>query len=686
MHLKTIRIKNFRLLEDVQITFEKQATLIVGRNNSGKTSATEFFRRLLEPERTSFRLEDFSISCHAGFCEAWLAKNNGKDDGEIRAMLPYISADLIVDYTGEQSFGTLSDFIVDLNPDCNEALIKIRYELADGKIAALFETLVPVEGEESSVQQTRCLQAVREHLPRLFELRIVAVDPGDPTNSKEVSLSTLRGLLRGGFISAQRSLDDTTTKEKGSLGRVIQSLFKAADTETAIQSDRETTSLLKEAVADVQAQIDKNVNDRLVEIVPALKEFGYPGLRDPGIRTETILDVQRLLSDHTKVCYTGLSGVNLPEAYNGLGSRNLIFILLQLVELFKSYGAEPTRPGICLVFIEEPEAHLHPQMQEVFIEKIVSVAGTLAEKFGFKWPVQYVITTHSSHIANKAPFDSIRYFLSRAGDDGHVSTKVKDLKTNFGSDPSDVKFLHNYMTLTRCDLLFADKIILIEGSSERLLLPAIVEKLEPSGTVNKLSTQYVSVLEVGGAYAHKFFRLLDFLELPSLVITDIDTITTSTRESCWVSEADDTSNACIRQWFEIATGTPAAPADLIAKNDQDKIKGDRRIAYQVPETEGAPCARSFEDAFILTNITLFLNGASAPDDLELFAWNKASGLRKLKTDFALKFALECRDEWTVPRYLAEGLRWLADFGLPNPLPAEAADAALAATNNDTANV
>lgn len=685
MQLKKIKIKNFRLLNDVEITFEKQTTLIVGRNNSGKTSATEFFRRLLDPERPSFRIEDFSISSHAAFCGAWLAKVAGQDEGQIRTLLPYISADLIIDYTGDGAFGTLSDFVVDLNPDCNEALIKIRYELADGKIGALFEGLDLIDGENSIDQQTRCLKGIRERLPALFNLKILAVDPGDPTNSKEVPLSTLRGLLRGGFISAQRGLDDTTTKEKGSLGRVIQGLFKAADTETAIESDRLTTSLLKEAVAGVQAGIDQNVNERFVEIVPALKEFGYPGLRDPGIRTETVLDVQRLLADHTKVCYTGTSGVNLPEAYNGLGSRNLIFILLQLVELFKSYGAEPTRPGICLVFIEEPEAHLHPQMQEAFIEKIVSVAGTLATKFGFNWPVQYVITTHSSHIANKASFDSIRYFLSRANENDHVSTKVKDLKTNFGSGPDDVKFLHNYMTLTRCDLLFADKIILIEGPTERLLLPAIVEKLESAGTANKLSTQYVSVLEVGGAYAHKFFPLLDFLELPSLVITDIDTITVATREGCRFSEADDTSNACIRHWFDVAAGTPATPTELIAKTDDEKIKGDRRIAYQVPETPGAPTARSFEDAFILTNTALFLNGAAAPEDPELFAWKKAGGLRKLKTDFALEFALERRGEWTVPRYLAEGLRWLAGFGLQDPVPSEAADATVETATNDTAN-
>jgi putative ATP-dependent endonuclease of OLD family len=67
------------------------------------------------------------------------------------------------------------------------------------------------------------------------------------------------------------------------------------------------------------------------------------------------------------------------------------------------------------------------------------------------------------------------------------------------------------MTLTRCDLLFADKAILIEGTSERLLLPKMIEKVdEVLSKTNKLGSQYISVVEVGGAYAHIFFKLLDF--------------------------------------------------------------------------------------------------------------------------------------------------------------------------------
>lgn len=89
----------------------------------------------------------------------------------------------------------------------------------------------------------------------------------------------------------------------------------------------------------MQGEIDKQVGGQLQGLVPALNSFGYPGLGDQVLLTETLLDVRRLLSNFTKVRYEGYGGVALPESYNGLGARNLIFILLQLAGFYKSYCA-----------------------------------------------------------------------------------------------------------------------------------------------------------------------------------------------------------------------------------------------------------------------------------------------------------------------------------------------------------
>jgi hypothetical protein len=306
-------------------------------------------------------------------------------------------------------------------------------------------------------------------------------------------------------------------------------------------------------------------------------------------------------------------------------------------------------------------------MQEVFIAQLSRIAAEFEKTIGKgrTWPVQFVVTTHSSHMANKAEFAAMRYCLVRG--DGSTanlrSTVVKDLRTGLNGTPvENLEFLHKYMTLTRCDLLFADKAVLIEGTSERLLLPKMIQVLEEANpAAPKLSSQYVSVVEVGGAYAHLFIPLVKFLELPTLIITDLDATKETTNKkgkkvwvACKVSEGQRTSNACMKDWFELPE---VAPADLIAKTEADKTDGNLRIAYEVPEVKDAPCGRSFEDTFILANWAMFGLATASEDE----AWEMAG--EEGKSDFALTYAIK-KTGWTVPRYIAEGVQWLAQLNQP----------------------
>ena len=677
MHLQKIEIQNFRLLANVELLLEKQTTVIVGRNNSGKTSLTELFRRLLAEPTPSFRLEDFSLSAHDDFWKAFRAQQDAKPEDEIRGLLPMVEAKLTVAYEkAVANLGVLGDCIIDLDPACEQAVIQIRYHVKDGGIASLFADLPKFEADKPEpAQKTAFCRAIRERVPKHYAWLVQAVDPGDATNTKMLDWTTLRGVLGSGFINAQRGLDDITSKDRDVLGKVLEGLLKSAQSETADEKDRAVAKELENAVQGMQTSLDGSFNQQLQSLLPAFSLFGYPGFADTALRTETTLDVKRLLADHTKVHYAGVNGINLPEAYNGLGARNLIVILLKLLEFYKAFLVQATEPGVHLVFIEEPEVHLHPQMQEVFIAQLSRIAAEFEKTVGKgrKWPVQFVVTTHSSHLANKAEFAAMRYFHVKAnGSTVNLrSTVVKDLRTGLEGTPAEnLEFLHKYMTLTRCDLLFADKAVLIEGTSERLLLPKMMQVLEEANpAAPKLSSQYVSVVEVGGAYAHLFVPLVKFLELPTLIITDLDATKEATRKKgtkvwvkCPVSQGLRTSNACIKDWFE---PLEVAPADLIAKTDEDKTDGNLRIAYEVPEAGSVHCGRSFEDAFILANWAMF--GLAAPSEDE--AWELAG--EEGKSNFALTYAIK-KTGWTVPRYIAEGVRWLAQLGQPQQaLPAAA---------------
>jgi predicted ATP-dependent endonuclease of OLD family len=167
------------------------------------------------------------------------------------------------------------------------------------------------------------------------------------------------------------------------------------------------------------------------------------------------------------------------------------------------------RPLCLMIFIEEPEVHLHAQVQQTFISNIWQVINQSAEVAGEPNLVpQLVITTHSSHIMEAVDFEKVRYF-QRCQCEGETeaagirnASMVRSLRafqpnveTIDGKviPPSEsLAFLKRYLRLTHCDLFFADAGILVEGAVEKLLMPTMIER-----AAERLRTVYLTVLEVG---------------------------------------------------------------------------------------------------------------------------------------------------------------------------------------------
>ena len=196
--------------------------------------------------------------------------------------------------------------------------------MVEGGIDRLFEGQ---PGDELTDDTKKSFfRALGDRIPHLFTTKVWAQDPNDPTNRKEMQRPALRALLVTDFVNAQRGLDDTTSRETDVLAKILEVLFRTANSPTANADARDIAGALTEAVAGIQQNIDEDFNAQLKKLIPTLNMFGYPGLDGTELETETTLNVERLLSNHTRVRYAGPSGVHLPESYNGLGIRNLIFI------------------------------------------------------------------------------------------------------------------------------------------------------------------------------------------------------------------------------------------------------------------------------------------------------------------------------------------------------------------------
>lgn len=665
MFLKSVHIWNYRLLLDVDIRLDKQLTLFVGKNNSGKTSIINFIQHVLSGNK-ALNFDDYPLICRKKLYNLiWKNIKGELSIEKLKESVPISKIQFDIDYSEENEndyLGALSPFIIDLDIDNNIARILVEYQFSIteemlSEISSKVTSLKITDTDDEKYIKSQELMTISKYITAkfhsVFSISIKAINSSNPSVFQVKDYSQLKELFIYKKISAERGLDESDIRSNKPIGHVMDRIFKS-DISQFEQSIQEPINQLKELVDNVSDQAQGKINNLLSEIVSTMIKFGYPTAEDMQLKATTQIILKDNIINETDLTYSSIGEEeSLPSSHNGLGYKNLIKIVFLLHE-FAQELRKSSISSIPLLFLEEPEAHMHPQLQIVFIKYLYDVLNGFSGN-----SIQIVLSTHSSYIANTVSFQKVRY-LKRFPD--HVTCKnLTDFYETMSTDnqkKEKLDFLHKYLTISRCDLYFCDKAILVEGAAERLLIPDMIKKCDANGVFSgispSLSSQYYSIIEVGGAYAHKFFEFVDFLGIPTLILTDIDFVDKN-GNNCLKENADRTSNATIMRWchdkLNIALSTPIKIGNVYKLNSADYLtNGIRHIEFQKEENGCHP--RSLEEAIMNVNRSFFGIDANTTEI-------KFDSKEEKKTDFALDLLVNPKfSNYNIPSYIIDGLKWL----------------------------
>lgn len=472
MHLKRIRSRNFRAFGDgttapiLDWELNPGLNILVGENDAGKTAVIDAIRHVLWTTSYEFvRLFETDFHVH----------------GKVRAESLFIEATL-VDLSNEQEAAVL-EWLTHEADGSRSLIIHVQARWIPpkdhkrGRVDAITRTGRDGVGPEIGA-------SVRE-LVRATYLR--------PLRDAEAELRPGRQSRLSQILSAHKSIQgqEHNDFDAGKANVVPKNLV-------GLMAFTQHHLGKHDVIKDVEGDINENY----------LSKFSFVGDKlTSRIQITPDLALQPIL-EKFELSLLPANGVDPDErCARGLGYNNALFMATELVLL---------RDGdeLALLLIEEPEAHLHPQLQER-VQRLLEQSAMNPEKG--KRPVQVVMTTHSPSLAAGADVSSMT-LVHR----GKLFSLTQD-KTRLRK--SDYEFLRRFIDATKANLFFARGVVIVEGPAEALLLPALAEACGMP-----LSDHGVSVVNVGGVGLYHYARIFqrsnekEVMTVPVVCITDRDVV------------------------------------------------------------------------------------------------------------------------------------------------------------------
>lgn len=603
-------------------------TLIVGKNNAGKTSIIYALWKIIKNTETEgFQISDFNFhylkECFDEYLKAY--EESKKTGVETTFEPPFMEFVITIAFEEDSNdlLTNLIPFMLLKDIDEGELDIILRYEAIEKsefseRIKAALKKIETRKNEAKAANKK--FDAGKEFHIFLRELEEVSFQikyyrkPKRERNEEQNEEQQQQ--------EEEQLLDEVGEKFK--ISNVMDIKFIRANN---VRKDEELSEAFNKiisyrygtTVANQKPVLDEQIDKMNDDLTECIQNHHSTDINNAigkiissdvmGVDLSSNITEEKLVRGLLRYAYVE-KGMNIPEGQFGLGYTHLVKIVAELIDYMEHYPDEMCNGKINLIAIEEPESFMHPQMQELFIKNINDALETLIDDKKKNINSQLIITTHSSHVLNSKihmgnSLDDICYVYEEGGyacaqnlDNNLVVSdikKKKDIEKN-----KDFKFLIKHMKYKVSEMFFADAVILVEGFAEETILPFYLEQEENE----ELSKRYISIFGISGAHAYLYEKLLKKLRIPAVIITDLDIERNKSRGKDEKTPKEfpqimdlighKTTNRTIKYF----NGNSDDSADL-SKLEPFIERDNIYVTYQWKIGNYFPT--SFEEAFILTN-------------------------------------------------------------------------------------
>ena len=639
-----------------QINVASTTTLIVGKNNAGKSTITFVLDKLIN-NPASFKSLDFNINyLKETFSKLLTSPSDFKP--------PVFTIKMTIGFD-DDSKDLVTNYIPFMSLDAaenQEIEILVKYEVVEEQelVGSLLKEMELYKAYDADQKFSKYIDILTD---QDFSLNYY------DSKGEKTSGFKIKDLIELKTVNA------ITVKNQSSLSRAFCKIIEYRYKEIA-KGDRRKD--LDDTIQKINKGLDKIIKAEHSDTINQSfeKMIASDKLK---ILLSSDLSFSRLFRDLIK--YEYIDGENIiPEDQYGLGYTNLVTIVAELIDYMEQYGEAAFNSRVNLISIEEPETYMHPQMQEVFIRNINDAITFLLENRKKNINTQLIITTHSSHILNSKihtgnSFNNINYVVGANGQSNNVvlsdaiicPTTSKDKKHN-KARKRDLAFLKKHIKFKASDLFFADAVILVEGITEETLIQYHV-------TDDKtLSKYYITIFNIDGAHGLVYHHLLQLLKIPCLIITDIDIKRSDDEKKSYKQMQSLNSRVTTNKTIIKYNGSDAL------ENISEKIqKQNLYVSYQGKLDQYYPT--SFEEALILTNYnnTLLnrslasvkpriyagvIGKAKKVDNLKQNSYKMQAKLSSSKSEFANTLLYNMINKESsepnieLPKYIQDALDWL----------------------------